>query len=47
MSPDISYTDEGNADLFETVEQVLGILGWQFDRDGHGRHSVRGADPLG
>lgn len=35
MDPELSpHTDE-NHELFDTVEQVLNGLGWQYDRDGY------------
>lgn len=35
MSLDISPKLDDNHDLFEAVEEVLGDLGWQFDREGY------------
>lgn len=34
MGPVASLQNEENHDLFETLEHVLGGLGWQFDREG-------------
>ncbi len=35
MSPDLSPSETNETDLFETIENVLGALNWQFERDGY------------
>lgn len=35
MGPEISNQIDENHDLFETIEHVLGSLGWQYEREGY------------
>lgn len=35
MNPDVSLNEDTDFDLFETVEHVLGVMGWQYERDGY------------